>query len=320
MNSLPLLSICIPTYNRIEKAINVTQAFLAQKNDDFDIKVFDNASHGGGQLERFCKENGIEYIRRIVNIGPGANIMRLFEEINSEWLVIFSDDDFPKTSFVDEVLRLVKNEANNDTIAFKSKTKINSDQVDVKIDSLHEFSIYNSNSRNFGSTLLISSWVFNRKKLIDDVRFSYLYFGFQAPHTIIVMSSLFQRKGVVKYLSSELLEHRPANESDSWSSGLTYTLMLSTLPAVHFLGKEEIKYLSMGIVGKSSKNVLGNLLRLKIHNNGIAFPQISITISRSNFRNLLLVMFFKVINYLMPKKIKELNFNANMDRENIKRM
>ena len=320
MNSLPLLTICIPTYNRIKKAINVAQAFLNQKNDDFEIKIYDNASDGGDELKSFCEENGIEYIRRLVNIGPGANIMRLFEESYSEWLIIFSDDDFPSKNFVHEVLKLLKNESKNNTIAFKSKTKINSNQLDGNIDSLNEFSFYNSDSRNFGSTLLISSWIFNRKILIESIRFSYLYFGFQAPHVIIVMYSLFERKGVVKYLSSELLEHRPANASDSWSSGLTYTLMLSTLPAIHFLGKKEIKYLTMGIVGKSSKNVLGNLLRLKTHNNGIAFSQISKTTSRSTFRNLLLVCIFRVFNYLIPQKMKEIYFDKIMDRDNIKRM
>jgi glycosyltransferase involved in cell wall biosynthesis len=320
MKSLPLLTICIPTYNRIEKAINVAQAFLNQKNDDFEIKIYDNASDGGGELKSFCEKNGIEYIRRIVNIGPGANIMRLFEESFSQWLIIFSDDDFPGISFVDEILKLLKNKSNNNTIAFKSKTKINSNQLDESIDNLYEFSFYNSDSRNFGSTLLISSWIFNRKVLIDGIRFSYLYFGFQAPHVIIVMYSLFQRKGVVKYLSSELLEHRSADANDSWSSGLTYTLMLSTLPAIHFLGKKEIKYLSMGIAGKSSKNVLGNLLRLKIHNNGNAFSQISITTSRSTLRNLLLVYIFKFINFLIPKKIKDIYFDEIIDRDNVKRM
>jgi glycosyltransferase involved in cell wall biosynthesis len=320
MNSLPLLTICIPTYNRIEKAINVAQAFLNQKNDFFVIKIYDNASDGGEKLKNFCEKNGIEYIRRIVNIGPGANIMRLFEENFSEWLVIFSDDDFPKISFVDEILRLLENKSNNDIIAFKSKTKINSNQLDIKIDNLYEFSRYNSESDNFGSTLLISSWIFNRNKLIDSIRYSYLYFGFQAPHAVIIMSALFQRKGAVKYLSSELLEHRPANAKDSWSSGLTYTLMLSTLPTIHFLEKEEIKYLAIGIAGKTSKNVLGNLLRLKIHNNGIAFPQISITTSRSSFRNLSLVLFFKYAYYLIPEKIIEIYFDKAIDRNNIKRM
>src|ERR1700744_4628476 len=85
-----MLSICIPTYNRVEFLRWTLDKTLA----DFPgakIIVSDNASTDG---TIHTSMNGIRYIRQATNIGPFPNLRAALLMSNSKYCTYLADDDY----------------------------------------------------------------------------------------------------------------------------------------------------------------------------------------------------------------------------------
>lgn len=314
------LSIVIPTYNRVEKALRSVE-ILSKQCDGIGVQlvVLDNDSDNGEKLQKLCALYDVKYIKRKINIGPIANITRAFEEIDSKWLVLLADDDTPEMNFVSGILNEIRAMREN-TFAIKLKTDLDPNQKRVQIESIDDFVSYNSDPIKFGSTLLLSSWIFDAHVVGKYLRFMYLYAGLQCGHVVGVMQCLLNNEGIVQYSEGSYLKWNNAKAGEGWSSGLTYTLMLSTLPASNFLSRGQMLKLANGAVGSRVKTILGSLLRYKLHNNGIAFDQISKTVKSISIKHRLIVCFFILIYPLLNKSLKTKYFNANQDKIGIARM
>ncbi len=95
---MPLLSICIPTYNRCDLLRELLKSILMQTPDrDIEIVVSDNASEDGTQemVEAMaCRHFPlIRYDRSPVNLGPDANYLRAANLSQGEFFVIMGSDD-----------------------------------------------------------------------------------------------------------------------------------------------------------------------------------------------------------------------------------
>lgn len=105
-----VLTIAIPTYNRAAKLQAQLDRLLPQLTPDVQLCVFDNASTDNTRavVELFLSK-GVFYRCAAFNGGFGRNFLRCFEECQSAWLWILSDDDPVLPDAVEKLLQNVKN-------------------------------------------------------------------------------------------------------------------------------------------------------------------------------------------------------------------
>jgi glycosyltransferase involved in cell wall biosynthesis len=94
----PVLSICIPTFNRAryldcllaDLAVNIGELGFS-----YELLIGDNASEDdtAGVVERHAGKLAIRYFRRPENVGVYHNISQLFRVARGEYLVYVADDD-----------------------------------------------------------------------------------------------------------------------------------------------------------------------------------------------------------------------------------
>ncbi len=99
MNKQPLLSICIPTYNR-EKFLQETLDNIVHQDgfntDDIEIVISDNASGDNtthivqGFIEKYPN---IKYVRNDTNIGADRNVLSVLGLWSGKYLWWITDDD-----------------------------------------------------------------------------------------------------------------------------------------------------------------------------------------------------------------------------------
>lgn len=88
------LTVGIPTFNRAELLTQAIESVLAQSFRDFRLIVSDNASEDNTRdVVRSFGDDRIEYVRSEQNVGAIANINRLIELADTEFLMLLPDDD-----------------------------------------------------------------------------------------------------------------------------------------------------------------------------------------------------------------------------------
>ncbi|WP_270170787.1 glycosyltransferase [Paenibacillus sp. SYP-B4298] len=95
----PLMSICIPTYNRAGDLSRCLASIYDQIGDTelIEVVVSDNASTDGTSeiLKHFAaRYSNFRYVRNEVNVGADANIMSVVAKGRGTFLKIQGDDDF----------------------------------------------------------------------------------------------------------------------------------------------------------------------------------------------------------------------------------
>jgi glycosyltransferase involved in cell wall biosynthesis len=109
------LTIAIPTFNRpihLKKTLGIILPQINNHENVF-LRIQDNYSEIPAKvvyeaLSYPIPTNRILITRNNLNIGANANIMRCFENCNTKWLWVLSDDDQPSDSAVDIILKDVK--------------------------------------------------------------------------------------------------------------------------------------------------------------------------------------------------------------------
>lgn len=99
----PKVSVGIPTYNRAEKLARAVESVLAQTYRNVELLISDNASSDG--TEAYCRalcerEDRVNYTRSAVNRGPTANFNVLFEQMQGDYAMVLSDDDWLEPDYV----------------------------------------------------------------------------------------------------------------------------------------------------------------------------------------------------------------------------
>jgi glycosyltransferase involved in cell wall biosynthesis len=110
----PLVSICIPTYNRFEGLRQSLDCFTKQTYRNLEILVSDNfSSHDPSAMVReYAKEDGrIRYYRQSQNIGMTLNGHFLWTRATGQYFVLGSDDDWWSPDFVSELVELLQKES-----------------------------------------------------------------------------------------------------------------------------------------------------------------------------------------------------------------
>jgi glycosyltransferase involved in cell wall biosynthesis len=97
MKSPPLVSICIPTYNRPEYLRRAVESCLAQTMPDFEIVITDNSTNDdSAALAARWTDPRIRYCRNDGNIGPIASCNRVVSLSRGRYIKFLMDDDLLK--------------------------------------------------------------------------------------------------------------------------------------------------------------------------------------------------------------------------------
>lgn len=278
------ITIAIPTYNRpkeFNRICNKLSIMLDNIDYPFEFIFADNHSSVNA-IEvaqfHFRKWEGkfkIKYIRRQFNIGLIANVMRLFEESSTDWMIIVGDDDLPVDNFYSILINTINNDSKN-SIAIKFKTVLDKGQTKLPIHNNHDLFCYINTQDRFSSFLLISSWLINISKLKDYVRFSYAYSTLNMPHIIPILYGLEHQLGFVYFSEATLIKWNPPSEDSSWSTSITFSMMFHTFPLFFDILKTE------KLVNSMFKSYFGNSFLSRVR----YFILIKTTYPKSSFSHL----------------------------------
>ncbi len=107
----PLLSVGIPTYNRLTGLRAAVESALAQDCGNVEVLIADNASTDG--TEDYCcglakREPAVRYIRSPLNRGPTANFNTLLRNGKGDYFLFLADDDRLDPSYASTCLAWLK--------------------------------------------------------------------------------------------------------------------------------------------------------------------------------------------------------------------
>ena len=104
------LSICIPTYNRVDYLKKTIKSILLSNRQDFDLVICDNFS--SDNTEEFClkiaeNDKRLKYYRNNKNLGISQNIYKCVFNANSEYIYFLSDEDEFNSEMIDRAFNLL---------------------------------------------------------------------------------------------------------------------------------------------------------------------------------------------------------------------
>ncbi|MHB9146734.1 MAG: glycosyltransferase family 2 protein [Symbiobacteriia bacterium] len=107
----PLLSICIPTYNRAEFLAQTLDSIFTDATEGVEVVIADNASEDETRqviAQYSIVHPNIRYFRWDTNIGAEANFLRAVEVARGEYCWLMGSDDTIKPSAVARVLQEIR--------------------------------------------------------------------------------------------------------------------------------------------------------------------------------------------------------------------
>lgn len=100
MNQRPLISICIPAYNRANLLGPLLESILSQNYEDFDVLICEDGSPEReaiaqvvGKYNNTPRGQRIVYEENAVNLGYDGNIRRLVERARGQYCLFMGNDD-----------------------------------------------------------------------------------------------------------------------------------------------------------------------------------------------------------------------------------
>jgi O-antigen biosynthesis alpha-1,3-abequosyltransferase len=130
MKATKLISICIPTYNRVRLLEETLASILSQLSDDVEIVISDNASSDNTQemvLAYQAKYPCIRYFRNESNLGYDRNLLACLARAEAEYLWFFGSDDLLKEGAIEAVRLRLLGSSRNPTLVYMNHEVFSSD-------------------------------------------------------------------------------------------------------------------------------------------------------------------------------------------------
>jgi len=228
MTNKPLLSICIPTYNRSEFLKDALDSILRQINennkDKVEICISDNASEDNTEelVKEYQKKSPIPiiYHKNEKNMGADYNYLKVVEIANGEYCWLLGSDDIIEEGGIDTVLEEI--EKNRDIVIFYTnvqkyditlKKKINDTFADklthLKDTTANGYLEYSKKLPPTGG--YISNLIFNRDHW-NSAPNKNKYIGTAYAHFYIFIY-LLSKNFKIKFIPSKLVGQRLENDS-----------------------------------------------------------------------------------------------------------
>lgn len=99
MSDIPLISVCIPAYNRAALLPTLLDSIMSQVGADYEIVICEDASPEREQIRKVAEQYAAAFPRRIAyyenvaNLGYDGNLRRLIELARGEYVLFMGNDD-----------------------------------------------------------------------------------------------------------------------------------------------------------------------------------------------------------------------------------
>lgn len=149
----PLLSICIPTYNRGNILYNTILNVLKYGGVDIELIVSDNASTDNTlDIIQSIKDDRFIYYRNQQNMGFVYNLLKVIEYANADFVFLLSDEDDICVKNIDKILQIlsmnknlsvflgnIKTDTGKNYLNYKDELIKNSDDAFLKFSFTHHY-------------------------------------------------------------------------------------------------------------------------------------------------------------------------------------
>ena len=105
---IPLLSIAIPTYNRVHLLRQTIELLLPQLGAGVELLVCDNASPDGTADYLRALAPRLRLHRHKKNLGLDANFLSSINESKGKYIWVLCDDDLPCSNAVEKILEAIR--------------------------------------------------------------------------------------------------------------------------------------------------------------------------------------------------------------------
>lgn len=170
---MPLLSICIPTYNRAAFLPETLDSVVSQWTDDLEITVADNASTDGTEalVESYRARYGaVRYFRWDSNQGADRNFLKSVELASGKYCWILGSDDPIYPGAVAALLRTIQDRG--PSIVLFNRQVCRKDLAPIKVERFLDLDGESSRTYDFSQPGVLEAYLQRAKSLC--VAFSYL--------------------------------------------------------------------------------------------------------------------------------------------------
>ena len=274
----PLLSICIPTYNResfLKECLNSISGQI-NKDDPIEVVISDNASTDNTSelVSSFNDKLNLKYVINEKNIGSDANCLNVVKHATGSYCLILGSDDCLYDAALGIILGIIR-EDEGDLIHY-GYTQCGIDIKDVKCDVpvQNKISTINTRSESLYPYLagmshisnlfaFISTFVF-RRSMWDAIQDKEKYIGSQYIHLFVIYSII--HNGCKIFSVPECLVYARGNNPNEWNSepGKFLSLDIKTFNriVVDIFSHEQAAYIAFGCVFKKQYSYKGMLILL----------------------------------------------------------
>ncbi len=184
MLNSPLISICIPSYNRLSELQRCLESVDALDASSVEIVISEDCSPNkkliGQMVDDFIKNSQYEviYNSNVNNLGFDRNLAKLISLAKGEYILLITDDDMFVTNSIDKVITYLKKDGLS--VAFTPYIDEKTKTVERKFTG--SFTIAHgikSVEKYLFNSILLSGLIFKKNKLIsyDSERFRDLIYS-----------------------------------------------------------------------------------------------------------------------------------------------
>ncbi len=225
------ISICIPTYNRVNLLPFAIESVLQQTYEDLELIICDDGSRDGTpKLISQYTDSRIRYIRHSKNVGKSNNMRSGYEAAIGEYFIKFDDDDRLTPDFLARTVAMLEQDSSVDFVG--------TDHWIIDINNVRDEAKTQENSRRWGRANLPAGVVDNllevvfvkqsfqigatlfRRKTLEKVGFMQPNWQNCEDNDLFVRLALAGKKGY--YLPELLMEYRVHAEQQGINRAIPY--------------------------------------------------------------------------------------------------
>jgi glycosyltransferase involved in cell wall biosynthesis len=269
MNNL-FLSICIPTYNRIDKTLLLVKSILEYEGNDIEIVVLDNCSTDKTKLLlENIKDIRFRYLRNNQPIGGMQNILTSLTHGRGKYVLLCLDKDKILADNLNEfIVRLKKIEVVAGQCALNIKN-FRDDIIFYKgVDSVSNFAYTSEHP----SGLFINNDLLKKNEIIKKIVATHSTFSF-LPELLKAEISLFGKTARINmpFVYTETLEECEKEVSHSYTGDNIYFLPNNIIQTFEtYITNLQ----TLDLSNKQKKNVLMKITSSLLINSTIGFKNI----------------------------------------------
>jgi|LSQX01.2.fsa_nt_gb glycosyltransferase involved in cell wall biosynthesis len=104
----PLISFCIPTYNRSQLILGCIKSIIDFQGNEIEIVVVDNNSPDNTQdIITSINDTRVKYYKNNINLGVVVNIIETIKKARGKWVFTLSDEDIVKPETIRELVKII---------------------------------------------------------------------------------------------------------------------------------------------------------------------------------------------------------------------